>query len=225
MDIVHNPKLSTQLPPTKHIFKSRLNRDRALAAAKYLLSRLGGRHNFTALLKILFFADRYHIRRYIRPVTSDYYVAMSKGPVASFLYDVFKGSYPDIKEIVRLDWDVELHGADDTLGELAKSDKEALDFALTHFGKFNYGKLIELSHEYPEWKSYAERFKKDKDGHEPVFIEDFFDDPLPTNMTFKREKFVDPFDKIDLEEKVELIDDALEYAASIVPSYYGAQSW
>jgi uncharacterized phage-associated protein len=201
-----------------HVFRFRLNREKALAAAKYLLSKLNGKYNFTALLKLLFFADRYHIRQYIRPVTTDSYVAMPNGPVASFLYDVFKGSYPSIKDFVREGYDVHLQTEEKQFDELSESDIEALEFALTNFRKFNYSKLINISHEYPEWKRYAKRFDKEKDGHEPMFIEEFFGEPIASNKTFRLEKFVDPYPKISEEEKVELIDDVLDYSASVVPS-------
>lgn len=204
-----------------HVFRFRLKRDKALAAAKYLLSQLGGKHNYTALLKILFFADRYHIRKYIRPISTDVYVAMYNGPVASFLYDVFKGAYPSIKDFVRADFDVQLQTAVTQFDELSESDVEALEFAVKNFAKFEYGELIDISHEYPEWKRYAQRFKEEKDGHEPIFIEDFFGEPNPSNETFKRLNFVDPYPKISEEDRGELVDDVLEYSASIVPYHHG----
>src|SRR5947208_11944301 len=40
--------------------------------------------------KVLFFADRNHLRDYGRPVTGDLYIAMADGPVPSRAYDVLK---------------------------------------------------------------------------------------------------------------------------------------
>ena len=215
-------KLIRPTPSPGHVFRFKLNRQKALSAAKYLLSRLGGKYNFTALLKLLFFADRYHVRQYIRPVTTDSYVAMPNGPVASFLYDVFKGAYPSIPDINRIDYDVQVQTSDDKFDDLSESDKEALEFAIKNFSRFTYGQLINLSHEYPEWKRYSKRFEEEKDGHEPVFIEDFSNDPNPSNRTFKKLKFVDPYPKINSEEeRLELIEDILEYSASFVPLEYG----
>jgi uncharacterized phage-associated protein len=42
------------------------------------------------LAKILFFADRNHLRAYGRPVTGDVYIAMADGPVPSRVYDMVK---------------------------------------------------------------------------------------------------------------------------------------
>jgi len=41
-----------------------------------------------ALLKLAFFADRYHLRNYARPISGDIYYAMKLGPVPSALKDI-----------------------------------------------------------------------------------------------------------------------------------------
>jgi uncharacterized phage-associated protein len=44
------------------------------------------------LSKVMFFADRSHLRQYGRPVTGDLYIAMANGPVPSRIYDMVKGN-------------------------------------------------------------------------------------------------------------------------------------
>ena len=44
------------------------------------------------LVKLFYLADREHLRRFGRPITFDYYVAMEHGPVASIAYDIAKGN-------------------------------------------------------------------------------------------------------------------------------------
>lgn len=44
------------------------------------------------ILKALFYADKYHLQRYGRPVTGDIYIKMPNGPVASLAYDMLKVS-------------------------------------------------------------------------------------------------------------------------------------
>ena len=39
-------------------------------------------------IKLIFFADRYHIRKYGRPITNDEYLAMDFGPVNSGVKDI-----------------------------------------------------------------------------------------------------------------------------------------
>lgn len=43
------------------------------------------------LSKVLFFADRNHLRQFGRPVTGDAYIAMDNGPVPTNIYDIIKG--------------------------------------------------------------------------------------------------------------------------------------
>ncbi|MGH7497077.1 MAG: Panacea domain-containing protein [bacterium] len=52
------------------------------------LDQVAGRYNYMALLKLVFFADRYHIRNYARPVSCDEYYALKLGPVPSNLKDI-----------------------------------------------------------------------------------------------------------------------------------------
>ncbi|GAI80273.1 unnamed protein product, partial [marine sediment metagenome] len=43
---------------------------------------------------------------------------------------------------------------EDVYDELSKSDKDALDFAVEHFGSFDQFQLAEITHDYPEWKKF-----------------------------------------------------------------------
>lgn len=51
--------------------------------------------NITAFFasKVLFFAEKYHINRYARPIVADTFIAMPNGPVPSTLYDFIKGHF------------------------------------------------------------------------------------------------------------------------------------
>lgn len=63
------------------------NQKRALAATLYVASKLT-LANFHKVLKIIYFADLKHIQRYGSPITGDRYIAMEKGPVASWIMDL-----------------------------------------------------------------------------------------------------------------------------------------
>lgn len=63
-----------------------------LAPVLYVLNRHpNGRVGMLELFKTLYFADRYHLGKYGRPITKDSYIAMTNGPVPSRLYDYIKG--------------------------------------------------------------------------------------------------------------------------------------
>ena len=130
--------------------------------------------NRVKLIKLIWAADRYHIRNYGRLVSEDVYYAMAHGPVSSIALDIaqltewkFK---PDEYEFLdklfnsdkRYTWIEE--GA--SIGEdyLSETDKEALKFAWKTFGGINEFYLAdEISHQYPD--------------REKINIEDFFENP------------------------------------------------
>lgn len=68
----------------------KLDLEKTLNSALFILERLGGRSDFHKLFKVLYFADQKHLATYGMPITGDLYVAMKNGPVPSELYDVFK---------------------------------------------------------------------------------------------------------------------------------------
>jgi len=60
----------------------------ATQALNFFALRSGGQVNKLKALKLVYFADRYHLRRFGRPITGDEYLAMPFGPVASGAKDL-----------------------------------------------------------------------------------------------------------------------------------------
>ena len=158
---------------------------KALQALYYLQSRSKVSDKLS-LLKLVFFADRYHIRNYGIPVLQDNYCAMTLGPVCSKTYDLIKkGLYYDgLTDGARKYVDENLFCNKDVVavkdtGEdlLAASDKEALDFSLDTFGKFSAYQLSEISHAYPEWSKYRDVLDSHISASEEMDYADFFGDP------------------------------------------------
>src|SRR5258708_37156181 len=65
------------------------NETKTVEAITFIAERWQGITPFF-LAKVLFFADRDHLREYGRPVTGDRYIAMTDGPVPSRVYDLVK---------------------------------------------------------------------------------------------------------------------------------------
>lgn len=61
---------------------------KATQALNYLAKKFGGNINKMQAIKLIYFADRYHLRKYGRPVTNDEFVAMGYGPVGSKTKDI-----------------------------------------------------------------------------------------------------------------------------------------
>jgi len=164
------------------------NYRKATQAINFFARRCGGSTTKLIVLKLIYFADRYHLRKYGRPITNDHYWAMQFGPVAS-----------SVKEITELD---SLSGserhyamaylrkgarergedeyavasiADADMTVFSESDIEALEFAWHEFGD-RRRHLVNITHAYPEWL----RHKKTLDAGQSrirMDLADFFDDP------------------------------------------------
>lgn len=138
-------------------------------------------------LKLIYFSDRYHLRKYGRTLTNDEYFAMSFGPVASGTKDLIEMSNfldndeklyvqsyllpipntNNIKSIREIEMD-----------ELSASELETLNYIWEKLGSMSNFDLAELSHQYPEWKRYEERLKLGLVTRIRMDLSDFFDDPI-----------------------------------------------
>ena len=164
------------------------------------------------VLKLIFFADRYHLRKYGRTVTDDNYFAMQKGPVPSTVYDIIKGaietnerSYVNkFLQYKNKNKNITFTKKGLTTDSLSETDVEALDFALNTFD-FGYpGDISNISHIYPEWNKYENGYDSNPFARYPMNINDFFLDPDQTGIDSipvlsKGKLNNDPFDVISKE--------------------------
>lgn len=190
------------------------NPEKGLAMLKYLLNEVGGTYSYMALLKLAFFADRYHVRNYARPVSCDIYYALKLGALPSNLSNIidvedFLGS--DISKVNT--YDIKLVDKKIKKDEFSQSDIKAMNFAVQNFakiGKKNRFDLAEITHAYPEWDRYRERFLVNTQGREDMFYEDFLKNADPKHEIFLRLKFKDPFVPLTKKEQKCVYDDMLE---------------
>ena len=140
---------------------------KAVQALNFLARANGGRIGKLRALKLVYLADRYHLRKYGRPITNDQYIAMEYGPVASSVKDIaelsdFLGreerryavrflapAYThQVKSLAAVDSDV-----------LSESDRAALQVTWRRFGRNGRADgfdLARLTHCYPEWLKHSE---------------------------------------------------------------------
>jgi uncharacterized phage-associated protein len=137
-------------------------------------------------LKLLFFADRYHIRKYGRSVTNSAYFAMAKGPVASEAKHVAEDakrldprSRSYARRFVRQKGDTFDYAsvAEVDRAVLSKTDIEALNFAWGVFGHYSKFQLCQITHHYPEWKRHARTLQRGTHRRVPMDYADFFEEP------------------------------------------------
>jgi uncharacterized phage-associated protein len=148
------------------------------------------RINKLKLVKLVWAADRYHLRKYGRTVTDTEYFALPHGPVSSLTLDVIDNDEvallpADISYISEhiTPWDSDKNQIvlyktteDDYLSE---TDKEALQFAWDNFGDKDPFELADdITHQYPEWSKFREHFDVNNErGRKQINLDDFFENP------------------------------------------------
>ncbi len=153
----------------------------------YLLENNIKRADKLSILKLIFFADRYHLRKYARTITSDTYYAMTYGPVASNVKNILDFDFISDTEKEYVESFLQKDGTGyminkkiDKLNMLSNTDKEALDFAIDNFGQNKTFDLVEITHHYPEWKRF-ESSLQDGLKREKIIEEDFFEESTLEN--------------------------------------------
>lgn len=148
------------------------------------------RMNKVKLVKLVWAADRYHLRKYGRTVTDTEYSALPHGPVSSLTLDIINSN-----EIALYEEDVSFVAEHITPWEndknqvvlyneteddyLSDSDKEALKFAWDTFGDKDPFELADdITHQYPEWSKFREHFDINNErSSRPIDLDDFFKNP------------------------------------------------
>jgi uncharacterized phage-associated protein len=155
---------------------------KAAQALNFFALQNGGEIEKLHALKLIFFADRYHLRKYGRPITNDQYWAMKFGPVASGVKDLFElesVSHDERHYVAALlkkgskDYAVRSIAPVDAK-VFSQTDLEALRFAWDNFGI--RPRIVEKTHLYPEWKRH-EAAIAGGNTRVPMDYFDFLDDP------------------------------------------------
>lgn len=160
---------------------------KATQALNFFAGLGGGAMNKMKAIKLIFFADRYHLRKYGRPITNDEYLAMDYGPVSSGVKDIaemsdFLGRQERRYASEFIQPEPNVRGGHKVMSiapvdrkVFSATDLEALEFAWKEFGKYDQFELADITHKYPEWKKHEEEL-----NHCPrmrMDYIDFFDDP------------------------------------------------
>lgn len=160
------------------------------------------------VIKLVWATDRYHLRKYARTVSGDQYFAMINGPVGSMTKDVAEFSNNSTFRSLNCDEafnyiatyikyeknnrDAQLSSVNDVdESELSDTDREALEFAWSNFGKYDYNTLINITHKYPEWTNLQDILSREDHKRAKMNMLDFFknlsrkeDDPFSTTNRF-----------------------------------------
>ena len=158
------------------------SKETTIQAIAYLVRASGPGLSKIVLLKLLYLADRYHLRKYGRTILGDRYFAMKYGPVASDTKNVIESGLRDeyASRFVRVTMvphkprDFQLVSAygKESLGWLSQTDTEALDAALKVYSVCD--NLVGFTHEFPEWKKHEQAIEAGASSIRMNY-EDFFE--------------------------------------------------
>jgi uncharacterized phage-associated protein len=163
---------------------------KSVQAINYFARKKEGHINKMKAIKLIYFADRYHIRKYGRPVVGDVYWAMKLGPVASCTLNTANLSETSLekdclsyakiflshpKGDVKMESIISKEGVD--LKIFSQTDIEALETSFKEFGDKDQFELADLSHLYPEWFKHKKEIEIDKKRRVRMDYLDFFSNP------------------------------------------------
>lgn len=161
---------------------------KGVQAINYFARKKDGKINKMKAIKLVYFADRYHLRKYGRPVIGDVYWAMKFGPVASTTLRVAdlaevlpaeclsyaKENISHPKGDIKLNEIISRKEVD--LNVFSQTDIEALENAYNEFGDKDQFELADITHNYPEWSKFKSELTNTRKRAKMDYI-DFFKDP------------------------------------------------
>lgn len=159
------------------------NYKKSVQALNYLALKSGGSLNKMKAIKMIWLADRLHLRKYGRTITGDVYFALPYGPIPSTTRDILEDN--------SLVSDTELSYSNEYLSKFSKydysskkaanekvfskTDLDAIENVFTKYNHLNEFELSDLSHLFPEWKKYSSALEKGIASRFEINPIDFFE--------------------------------------------------
>lgn len=155
---------------------------KAIQALNLLASKKGGSINKMKAIKLIYFADRLHLRKYGRPIVGDMYFAMKLGPVGSrvkrsadFEEDLPEAVSDYARKYIRPSEDkktvISIKAPDRDV--FSETDLQCLKSVYEVFADRDQFELAKLTHTYPEWMKHEQALKQGK-KRVPMDYDDFF---------------------------------------------------
>jgi hypothetical protein len=181
------------------------NYKKSVQALNLLANKSGGTLNKMKAIKLIWLADRLHLRNYGRSITGDVYYALPNGPVPSATRDVLENSnfledtathYASeyISEIDKYNYRALIQG---NYKVFSQSDIDTLEIIFDKFAHLDHFALSDLSHLFPEWKKHESALNKKLSSRYQIEPIDFF-----INIVEKSGLFVDSEDNLNLSKSI-----------------------
>ncbi|WP_419800924.1 Panacea domain-containing protein [Mucilaginibacter sp.] len=156
---------------------------KAVQALNFFASKEGGKINYMKAGKLVYLADKAHLRIYGRTITNDSYFAMKNGPVPSGTKDIILKSkwqgqdiveYSDIFLSSPKGYDINsLKDFDPAV--FSKTDLNLMDEIYQNFGQLREFELSDYTHTFPEWLRFKNDLAKDSSRAFQINWDDLFE--------------------------------------------------
>jgi len=155
---------------------------KAVQALNFFTQKEGGIINYMKAGKLVYLADKIHLRIYGRTITNDNYVAMKNGPVPSRTKDIISKSewwghdiveYSDNFLSAPSGYDIKSIGDVDDL-VFSKTDLKIMELVYSSYGKLKEFELSDYTHTFPEWFKYKAQLNSDPHRAFPIEIDELF---------------------------------------------------
>ena len=150
---------------------------------RYLISGVDAPMRKIPVMKLVYLADRYHLRKYGRSISRSKYFAMNKGPVpfdARNEMEQLENGWTSVVGITasltcgHYEFTATKPSADE-LDHLSQTDIEAMNAALDVARRVGTDGLVDYTHFFPEWSNHQSALNKnDPESSVPMDIADFF---------------------------------------------------
>ncbi|MDD3171856.1 MAG: Panacea domain-containing protein [Bacilli bacterium] len=161
----------------------KLEYKKIIQVVNFFAKKEGGTIDKLKLIKLVWLADRYHLRKFGRLITNDQYWAMPYGPVASNTKDLVGNNvFWDDKEKSYIERYFKIQGdriktiKDCDFDFFSETDIKSIEDIYEKYGKYKASTLVTFSHKFPEWKKNENKIKGGN-TRELMNYEDFFLNP------------------------------------------------
>lgn len=185
---------------------------KATQALNFVASKKGGTVNKMKAIKLIFLADRLHLRKYGRPIVGDMYWAMKLGPVGSLTKNIaeLEGAPASVlayaKKYIKPIDEKKHHFASQKpvdMDVFSKTDIECLEAVYEKFSDKDQFELKDITHQYPEWIKHKKDLLAGK-KRVKMDYDDFFNDALKGDDFFAQNKLDLSLAKESFEENKEI---------------------
>lgn len=159
-------------------------------------------------IKLIWLADRLHLRTYGRTITGDVYFALPYGPVPSTTRDILELNSFSLSEdelsysnefiVITDKFNYKTNKNSDTK-VFSQTDLNAIQTIWENYGACDQFKLSELSHQFPEWQKYESALNQKVASRFEMDYLDFFE-----NIQDGSDLFIDDPSSIQLSKDIYL---------------------